>query len=226
MVRLLLASIVFLGLHTGLSAPTVRPRLVAALGENRFRALYALGAAVALAAMVWGLLHAPAVAMWEPVAGMRWIPILLMPLACVLLVAGVSQPNPTAVNGRFADPGADPAPGALKITRHPVMWAIGLWALGHFAANGTTRALVFFGGLGSLALFGTLRIDAKRAARDPAGFARLAAATSNAPFAAILAGRQSIGAALAGIGAARLAGAALLYAAFWFVHVAVFGRAI
>jgi uncharacterized membrane protein len=162
--------------------------------------------------------------MWEPVGGMRWFPIVLMLPACLLLVAGLSQRNPTAV-GQDVDAAA-PATGVVRITRHPVMWAFGLWAISHLAANGTTRALLLFGGLGALALLGTRRIDAKRAARDPEGFARLAAATSNAPFGAILDGRVSLGQALAEIGAPRLAGGVALYAAFWLLHPWVVGRAI
>jgi uncharacterized membrane protein len=224
MAALLLATVAFLALHVGLSAPAVRPRLVAAWSEWRFRGAYSALALLTLGAMIWAYGRAPAVPMWEPVGGMRWFPIVLMLPACLLLVAGLSQRNPTAV-GQGID-AASPATGIVRVTRHPVMWAFGLWTIAHLAANGTTRGLLLFGGLAALALLGTRRIDAKRAAQDPAGFARLAAATSNAPFGAILDGRQRLGAALAEIGPLRLAGGIALYAAFWLLHPWVVGRAI
>ena len=146
--------------------------------------------------------------------------------ACLLLVCGLTQPNPTLVGRGFDAAAADPAPGILKVTRHPLMWGFGLWAIGHLAANGELAALILFGGVGFLALHGTMRLDAKRRARDPEGFARFAAATSNPPLGAILDGRQRLGAALAGIGWARLGGAALLYAALVLAHPYFAGRAL
>jgi uncharacterized membrane protein len=148
-----------------------------------------------------------------------------MPLALLLAVCGLSQPNPTAVQQRFLGAGVDPAPGILKLTRHPVMWSFGLWGLAHLPPNGDLASLILFGGLAMLALLGTRAIDAKRRARDPQGFARFAEVTSNLPFAALAAGRNRL--AFADIGWVRLAIAAGLYAAFlrghrWIAGVPVF----
>src|SRR3546814_15872476 len=74
------------GGHFLLSSPRLREPLVDALGEERFRGLYAL---LALAALTWTVLaygQAPAVAVWAPPAWTRWIPNLAMPVAAVLLV--------------------------------------------------------------------------------------------------------------------------------------------
>ena len=226
MLALVVATAIFLALHFGLSSMALRPRLVASLGEDRFRLVYSLAAGVTLAAMIWAFARAPIAPMWEPVHGMRWVAIVLMPLACILLVAGVSQRNPTMVAGSFAPAGAAPATGALRITRHPVMWGIGLWGIAHVASAGTVRGFVVFGALAALALLGTERIDIKRAAGEPAAFGRLAAATSNLPFRAIVDGRQSLGAALAEIGAARLAGGVALYVALILAHPWIAGRTV
>src|SRR3546814_1879784 len=64
----------FVGGHFLLSSPRLREPLVDALGEERFRGLYAL---LALAALTWTVLaygQAPAVAVWAPPAWTRWIP--------------------------------------------------------------------------------------------------------------------------------------------------------
>jgi uncharacterized membrane protein len=225
MVALLLAATAFLALHVGLSAPALRPRLVGALGEARFRGLYSLAALITLALMVWAYVRAPVAPMWEPVGGTRWIAIALMPLATILLVAGVSQPNPTSVAAAGAPATGEPK-AALRITRHPVMWAFGIWGVVHLLVAGTTRALLFFGALAALALLGTERIDGKHARRAPDEHARLVAATSNVPFLAILDRRQSLGAALAEIGAARLAGGIALYLALLVAHPWIAGRAV
>ncbi len=76
--------------------------------------------------------------------------------------------------------------------------------------------MLFFGGLAVLALAGTLAIDAKRRARDPDGFARLAAHTSNLPLAALITGRGTM--RFADIGWWRLGLTALVYVATVAVH--------
>lgn len=220
------AMLAFLGCHFVLSHHGVRPRLVAALGEQGFAAAYSALAALSLAAAIWAFAAAPVVPLWELGPIKRWITLATMIAACILFVAGLSQPNPTMVMSRIAGEAHDPAPGVLKITRHPLMWAFGLWGIGHLAANGHLAALILFGGFAWQALGGTRRIDAKRARKDPAGFARLAAASSNLPFAAILSGRQSLVAALREIGALRLGGGCLLYAALVYAHPWIAGRAL
>ncbi len=115
-----------------------------------------------------------------------------MPIAILLIVGGYTQRNPTAVMQTLAPAGSHPAPGILTITRHPVMWGIGLWAVAHIPPNGDLASLQLFGGLAVLALGGTVAIDAKRRARDPEGFARLEAVTSNVPFLAIREGRTQM----------------------------------
>src|SRR3546814_9157926 len=74
---------------------------------------------------------APVVPLWQPAPIFAWVPRLVIPLACILLVAGLTIPNPTLVGGeRFFDgaPGS-PAVGILSVTRHPFLVA-GLRARG------------------------------------------------------------------------------------------------
>lgn len=214
--HLLAAAAAFVGGHFVLSAPPIRAMLVSSIGEKTFAGMYS---AIAIVNLVWlgfAFGAAPHVELWAAPAAARWIPILVTPLATLFVVCGVSQYNPTTVIDRFDSGRADAAPGILKVTRHPVMWAVGLWALAHIPPNGDLAALILFGSLAFLALFGTIRIEAKRRARDPEGFARFAAASSNIPFAAILAGRAGL--SLADIGWLRIAIAALLYVVLFAVH--------
>jgi uncharacterized membrane protein len=123
--------------------------------------------------------------------------------------------------GRKPDPDArEPATGMLRITRHPVMWAIGLWALSHLLANGDLASILFFGTFTVMALAGTLLIDAKRTRRPPAGWGVFLQATSNVPFAAILERRQRF--VPREIGLTRVAGALGLYVVLLWAHPYLF----
>jgi uncharacterized membrane protein len=221
---LILATSVFVGGHFLLSSPPIRSPLAARLGERGFAGLYSV---LAIAAFIWMLLAfgaAPRVPLWTAPGWARTLPFVIMPLAALLLVAGLTQLNPTLVMQSMVAAGSDPAPGILKVTRHPMMWAFGLWALAHIPINSHAAALILFGSLAVLALGGTLAIDAKHRARDPDGFNRLAAATSNLPFAALLSGRARV--TPGDIGGWRLVLAAALYVALLVGHPLIAGVAI
>jgi uncharacterized membrane protein len=185
-IGLIAASVAFVGSHFVLAAPRMRANLVGRFGEQGFAGLYSAVAAVTLVVMVVAFSRAPYAELWPPLPALRWIPTVVMLVACLLLICGISQQNPTAVMQGFDAKARDPAPGILKITRHPVMWAIGLWALSHLAPNGDVAAIIFFGAIAFLAFYGTTRIEAKRRRREPDGFARFSEITSNVPFAALL----------------------------------------
>jgi uncharacterized membrane protein len=204
----------FIASHFVLSSGPVRRPLVRAIGEGPFSGAYSV---VALALIVWVVIEferAPVMALWA----LPWAPlapVIVMPLAVLFLVCGLSQRNPTMVGGRFSAT-ADPAPGILRITRHPVLWAFALWGLAHIPTGGDQASLIFFGGFAALALVGMVVIDLKRRARDPEGYARFAAATSRIPFAALITGRARFD--FATIGWARIAIALALYAALFVGH--------
>jgi uncharacterized membrane protein len=185
-IGLLTAAVAFAGSHFVLAAPRTRASLVGRLGTQQFTALYSLVALVTIVVFVIAYRETPYVELWPTTSALRLVPALVMPFSALLVLCGVSQRNPTAVNQRFEPAARDPAPGILKVTRHPVMWGIGLWALSHMIANGDVAALIFFGTFAFLALFGTTQIEAKRRAREPDGFARFAEITSNVPLLALL----------------------------------------
>lgn len=220
---LALAAIFLLGTHLGLSSTGLRPRLARALGERGFLAAYSLLALVALSWLVAEWRSAPYVPLWTPMAWQWFAPLLVVPVALVLVVCGFSQPNPTAVGGGALLERGEAARGILRVTRNPVMWGFGLWALAHVVPNGDLASLIFFGTFAVLALVGTVLIDSKKARSHGVHWERLAEATSNLPFAAILGGRQSLGRAIREIGWLRLVAAVLLYALLLHGHSWLFG---
>ncbi len=222
MTELALATIAFVGGHFLLSSPPVRSPLVAALGERAFAAVYSVLSIIAFIWMLMSYGKAPHVELWPSLPILRFVPLFVMPIAVLLVVGGYTQRNPTAVMQPLAPAGSNPAPGILTITRHPVMWGIGLWAIAHIPPNGDLASLQLFGGLAVLALAGTLAIDAKKRRQDPAGFARLAAATSNLPFLAIREGR----ARMVGLEQWRLLLAGGVYFGLMIAHPWLFGAPV
>ena len=138
-------------------------------------------------------------------------------------MSGLSTPNPTAVGAPDLLGRTESVQGIFRITRHPFMWGVGLWAAAHIVANGDLASLVLFASLGALALLGTLLIDRKYAARRGADWQRFAAATSNLPFAAIASGRQRL--AFGEIGWWRVGLALAVYALLLALHPWLFGGA-
>jgi len=115
-----------------------------------------------------------------------------MPLAFVLLAGAFLTPNPGAVGAERALERADVARGVMRITRHPFLWGVALWAGVHLIVNGTLAAVLFFGSMLLTALVGTRDIDRKRSRQYPEAWARYTAVTSNVPFAAVLSRRNRI----------------------------------
>ena len=144
-----------------------------------------------------------------------------MPFSLILIVAGVMTRNPTAVRQQAALHSDEPAYGIIRVTRHPVMWGIMLWAGVHILARGDLASLIFFGGFLALAAIGTVLIDARKADALGEDWKRFAAATSNAPFGAIVNGRNRFN--FAEIGWTRLLGGLAVYAALVFAHPLIFG---
>jgi uncharacterized membrane protein len=213
---LFVAGLAFCGSHILLSSTRLRGVLRDQLGENGFLGIYSLTALATFAWFVAAYARAPKVPLWSSPPWIALVPGVVMPFAAVLLVSGYSTRNPTAVGMERRAAADDPAPGILGITRHPVMWAIGLWGVSHVVANPDLASLGFFGAIAALALGGTLLIDNKKRLALGGNWQRLAAVTSNLPFAALVAGRGRL--RWREIGVLRLVAGLLLYAVLFLAH--------
>jgi uncharacterized membrane protein len=221
---LALAGLLFVGSHVLMSSTRLRGILCHRLGEGGYLALYSALAAASLGWFITMFVRAPAITVWTPPLFLHYVPVVLMPIASVLLVAGLATRNPTAVGQERGARADDPAPGILRITRHPVMWAFGFWALGHIAANGDGAGMLFFGLLGTLALGGTRLIDGRKRLALGTDWSRLVEVTSNLPFAALLAGRTRV--SLRDVGVAPVLAGLLLYAVLFLAHPYMTGMPI
>lgn len=214
MSALVAATAAFLATHFVASTP-LRGVLVRALGEWPYRAAYSVVALVTLFWMIRAYGEAPREPLWQ---GLRLLPLLAMPIAFVLLACGYWR-NPTMVGADKLLKSDDPARGAIRITRHPLMWAIMLWAGAHVLARGDLKSLVFFGGFLVLAGAGTLLMDHRK--KSHPDWPRFAALTSNLPFLAIAQGRNRLD--WREIGWRRPLIGLGLFAVFFYTHAWVFG---
>ena len=159
--HLVLAVACFLAAHSLTYLRPLRHRIEAAVGAAGFHTGYSLLSSVLLVWVIAAAINAPTIVVWEQQPWMRWAPSLAMPVACLLWVCGLTQPNPFSVG-----PGAqgfDPArPGILRLTRHPVVWGLALWAGAHLIPNGTLAGVTLFAPLLILSLLGPRILDAKR----------------------------------------------------------------
>ena len=214
---LALACAVFLALHVLPSTP-LRGALVVRLGENPYTGLFSLAT---LAAIVWMALAyraAPYTPLWP---GLRHLPAAVMPFSFILIACGVLTPNPTAVGAGKLLAKPEPARGIIRVTRHPVMWGIMLWAGAHILARGELKATIFFGTFLLLAAAGTRLQELRKAKTHGEDWKRFAALTSNIPFVAIAQGRNRF--AAGEIGVVGVAFGLLLYGGLLLSHAWLFG---
>lgn len=191
MIELIAASILFLGSHILMSAVPIRTPLVGKLGPVAFMALYSIVAIGAFSWMIHAYIQAPVITLFDPGVGLKHLTLSVMAVSCFLIVCGYTQPNATAVGMERSGLKAG-ARGVLKITRHPVMWGVALWALCHGLANGHAAALVFFGAMAFLAIAGASHIDKLKRAAGNKEWDAYMETTSHVPLMAIIKGKTRV----------------------------------
>ncbi len=193
--NLILAAACFLGIHIFISGTRLRDVFVNAIGEKAFAGVFSL---LSLATIVWLAMAYNRASdetftlLWTTEPWWQHVAMTVILLASILVVVGITTKSPTAAGaGELVD---DPnaAKGILRITRHPFLWGVQLWALAHIAMNGDLSSLIFFGTFAVLALIGPPSIDAKRKRALGERWDTFAARTSNVPFGAILTGRNTV----------------------------------
>ncbi len=221
MTQLVLAALFFLGIHFIISGTRMRDALVNRIGEGKFRGGFSLLSIIGLLWLIHAYRRAPYIETWGQLTFLKPVAAALMIIAFLFVLIGLTTPSPTVVKGETLLNGNDPARGILRITRHPFLWGVGLWAFLHLVINGDAGSLLFFGSLLILALGGTFSIDAKRRRAFGERWQRFAGMTSNIPFMAIAQKRNQF--KLAEIGWWKIIAAFLLYAAVMHFHRAWFG---
>jgi len=220
MVSLTFAAMAFIAIHLGVPGTTLRDQVVSRIGLRGYMVAFSVASVAAIIWLVSAYNSADYVPTWGQLEWWKPFAIALMLPALLLVVIGLTTPNPTSV----AQEGlVDRAPqGIVRITRHPFLVGVAIWAGVHLIGNGDVASLLFFTALAIVAVAGTASIDAKRR-RVLGGQAwdAFASRTSIVPFAAITAGRNSL--AMREIGWWRPAAGFVAYALMLGGHAHIIG---
>lgn len=178
-ITLIAANIAFVASHFAMSHP-LRAPLVKALGAGGFQIAYIVVSFATLGWVYFAFLAAPPADL--PGSGtIGWIAATIITLPAMILLAGSFVGNPALPTPMAeAQARAEPA-GVFRVTRHPMMWGIGLWAISHMALFWSTRTMVTALAMGILALVGARFQDAKKEALMGAAWAQWESRTSYWP---------------------------------------------
>ncbi|HEX6137026.1 MAG TPA: NnrU family protein [Casimicrobiaceae bacterium] len=150
--------VVFLLSHAlRIFAPGWRERQVARMGPGPYKIAYSVVSIVGLVLVVWGygMARANPVVLWPAPAWGRHATALLTVVGFILVVAAYV-----------------PGTRIKAALGHPMTAGVGLWAIGHLAANGSLAAVVLFGAFlaWAVVLFVTRRAQDRAAGTTyPAG---------------------------------------------------------
>lgn len=224
MINLAAAAIFFLAIHLLISGTSLRGKLTGAIGENVYMGLFSLAS---IGGIVWLCMaynatnDIPNRLYWVAPVGLVHSAPLIMIIAFLFALIGLTTPNPTSVKAEGLLDKPDTVKGMLRITRHPFLWAVILWSALHIGLNGDRASIIFFGTFLLLAALGTLSIDSKRKAALGDKWKAFASQTSNLPFAAIIAGRNRLG--LGELGWWRILLGLVAFGAVFYGHLYLFG---
>ncbi len=127
---LIIGLVLFLGVHSvSIVNASWRDRMVAQLGEWRWKGLYALPSIAGFVLIVWGygLARQDPVVLYLPPVWLRHVSLLLMIFVFPLLFAAY-------------------LPGRIQAaTKHPMLAATKIWAFAHLLANGALADVFLFG---------------------------------------------------------------------------------
>ena len=196
MTMLAAAAAVFVLMHLLIAGTPVRDAITARIGEGPYMGLFSLASVAALAWLIIAFAHARGqpgdTVFWTVTPRTRHPAIGLVLIGFLFMIPGLLTSSPTRVagGGQVDQPSA--VTGMTRITRHPFLWGVTIWAFAHLLVNGTLSAILLFGSLLILGLFGPPSIDAKRMRALGDRYAAFKAQTSSLPFAAIAQGRQKL----------------------------------
>lgn len=211
---------VFLLSHALPARPAVKGPLVRRLGAGGYTLVYSLVSVAVLAWLIVAAGRAPHVPLWSWAPWQPWVPFLVMLPACLLIACAIGAPNPLSFGGRAE--GFDPArPGIAGLTRHPLLWALVLWAGAHLVPNGDLAHVLLFGSFAGFATLGMRMLDRRRQRLwGPEVWADRARATALVPGAALLSGRWR---PAGGPPIRRMAAGLVLYGLLLALHPPVIG---
>jgi len=144
-----------------LRAP-IRPWFQARLGPRGFTLAYS---ALSLAALVWlidAAGRAPFVPMWNWASWQVHVTLTIMLPVCLIMALAVGRPNPFSFGGARYESFDPKRAGIVRVTRHPLLVALALWAAAHVVPNGDLAHVLLFGVFATFAALGGRLVDKRR----------------------------------------------------------------
>lgn len=217
-----LAMVLFTGSHFVPRLGGLREWLIGVVGRRTYFSVYGLLSLILLGWVIAAAANAPFVELWQQFPWTRWVPNLAMPVAVLLVSFGAGVRQPHTLGGK-RNAAFDPSrPGFAAVSRHPLLFALALWALSHLAPNGDAAHVILFGSFALLALAAVAAFDLKARRTlgqdDAAQFFAVTSLLSVRPLFDTVWLRQ-MGPALLGRGLAAL----LLWLALLHLHAPVIG---
>src|SRR6185312_8935693 len=224
---LALACAFFLCIHLMISGTVLKEQIITSIGKLAYYALFSLFSIVGL---IW-ICVAYAIAVNDPLNARLWdAPLVLRIIALVgnfvafqLLAVGVLSPSPTNLLAVRRLPEKS-VHGVIRISRHPVLAGIGVWAFMHILCDGNIASWMFFGSILCLCALGANNIDRKRMATMGDEYTSVKRRTSIIPFVAIIEGRTAF--AAEELGAAKMLLAASVFSVFAVLHELLFNTRV
>lgn len=135
MLLLILGLLLFIGMHVIPSFEDYRNKIVSDFGEQTYKGFFSLSAFAGIVAIVYGKGSAEFIDLWTPPAWGRMVVSVAM-LGTAFLFCAMYAPS-----------------NIKRVTRHPMLWGVFLWSLGHLCANGDLASVLLFGSFGAFSLF-------------------------------------------------------------------------
>ncbi len=139
--------------------PPLRPWAVARLGHAGFGIAYS---ALSLAVLAWLIAaagRAPYVPLWDWAPWQNHVVLAVMLPVCVILSLAIARPNPFSFGGAQNDRFDPASPGIVRLTRHPLLLALGIWSAAHILPNGDLAHVILFGTFAGFAMLGGRLVD-------------------------------------------------------------------
>lgn len=212
MFEFLAAIILFIMAHLLPMQTSIKRGLIEKMGQVAFIVIYSLQSTLFLIWIYISYRATPYIQIWPRYEWATWIPVIGMPFALLLIVAGLTSPNPFSLGWNLR--GYDPhKPGIVSITRHPLFWGLALWGILHIPANGDAATVILFLTFSIFSLFGTISLEHKRQQQySPELWIEWSLGRSNIPFM----GSGEIDAQ--NIGWSRVVATSLLYLILTLIH--------
>ena len=193
--------------------PPLRPWAVARLGHAGFGIAYSALSLGVLAWLIAAAGRAPYVPLWDWAPWQNHVVLAVMLPVCVILSLAIARPNPFSFGGAQNDRFDPASPGIVRLTRHPLLLALGIWSAAHILPNGDLAHVILFGTFAGFAMLGGRLVDRRRQREMGQRWHDLRAALSECPASLSLTTDTLL----------RLAAGLMLYAGLIWLHPLVIG---